>query len=547
LYEFNNTGNSSGEPVWRLNSSIIAEFLFTQAPKYLTNQDFYAPDKQYDQELADVISVLMGVKKDLEQDSPLSNLKLAFQSFLNTKRESLQAETNKNSHNMTKNECQLVVEDFLLDDSLEKGEQDIDDSKIPILTNAFFNLEKIPDDEDLNTRFYRYVIDKKPELKHPILLASILSPETDDDKKILINSVEPNFPDNLKALFTSRKKNLAEEFSKFLLARYNDELRSIASLKNFIKEFTDLNSQKTREFLKFVFGTITPEIYETLKFKLEFENKDQEIEFLKYKLKQSIKITDDAIDTENLNLTKILREAKIDLDEVFLKLGLLDKLLISIDGTEDNVYLASPELNFILLEDKSFVNYLKEELVLAELLKQMSPNEENKFSRIIECYNDNNPEDTRILIVKFVNSYTLKHHFIDPKIKKPSLILDYKTFNFETFNKNKLLKNKLFNTIIYELKTLPYLQYDNEQFYLLISKLSNLENSINERLNRAIFNSLALVLTHCYIAFKPTKTPRDFLIEIFEELLSKSEGALIYKINNSFKNLTDSFNARHRD
>ena len=47
-------------------------------------------------------------------------------------------------------------------------------------------------------------------------------------------------------------------------------------------EFNNLNSQKTREFLQFVFGTITPEIYEALKFKLEFENNDQKIEFLKY-------------------------------------------------------------------------------------------------------------------------------------------------------------------------------------------------------------------------------------------------------------------------
>ena len=96
LNEFNHTANQNGEPVWRLNSSIIAEFLFTQAPQYLTQQDFYAPDKKYDQVLAEVISVLMGVNKDFAQDSPLATLKLDFQQFLNQKRSAREAETKKN-------------------------------------------------------------------------------------------------------------------------------------------------------------------------------------------------------------------------------------------------------------------------------------------------------------------------------------------------------------------------------------------------------------------------------------------------------------------
>jgi hypothetical protein len=542
LNEFNHTANQNGEPVWRLNSSIIAEFLFTQAPQYLTQQDFFAPDNKYDQVLAEVISVLMGVKKDLDQDSPLASLKLDFQQFLNQKRSAREAETKKNLLNMTKKECQDSVDDFLLEDSLQEGAKDIDVDKIHILTDAFYGLQKIPDDEDLNARFYNYVIQTKPELKNPVLLASILPPETDDDKKFLINSFMPDFPDDLVKLFSSKKRNLANEFQQFLLDKYPNNLGSIESIKTFMKGFDDLNSPKTREFLKFVFGTIKPEIYEVLKFKLEFENQDEKIEFLKYKLKKSIRITEDGIDTERLSLTKILKEAKIDLDEVFNNLQIVRNSSSTTD--EESAYQDRDSDDFLtILNAPILTNYLKEELVLAELLKQMYPNNENTYSRIVECDDDNNPDDTRSLIVKFVNSYTPQVYFLDPGIKKPSSF-DYKKFSLEDFNSSPSLKEKLFDTILYELSTLPYLQYDDEKSESLFNKFKELGDIIDGKLLRRIDNSLALVLTHFYIAFKKNETPREFLVDIFHGLLFEPEDELIKKLNKNIINLTNIYNSR---
>jgi hypothetical protein len=240
-----------------------------------------------------------------------------------------------------------------------------------------------------------------------------------------------------------------------------------------------------------------------------------------------------------------LREAEIDLDDVFRHFVLLQNLISPIDATEsNNVFVAKSELVFILMADQPFSNYLKGELVLAELLKQMYPNNENTFLRIIECDTDNNPDDTRSLIVKFVNSYTPKYHFLDPGIKKPRTNLDYRTLTLEAFNKNNKLKIELFDTMRYELNILPYLQYDEEQLDLFLNKLLELQESINERLNRSIENSLALVLTHCYIALKKDETPREFLIDIFDSLLSKPEGDLMKKLNRNIQNLINIYNSR---
>ena len=542
LCEFNNTVNLQGEPVWRLNSSIIAEFLFTRAPQYLTQQDFYAPDKKYDQVLAEVISVLMGVKKDFAQDSPLTSLKLGFQQFLNQKRLALQAEKKKNSLNMTIKDCQNFVEEFLLEDSSNQGLEDIDESKISILTDAFYGLQKISDDEDLNARFYTYVIDKKPESKNPILLAFILPPKTEDDKKFLINSLMPNFSSDLVGLFTSKNKNLTDNFLKFILNKYPDKLGSRESIETFMKGFDDLNSSKTREFLKFVFGTITPEIYEALKFKLEFEDRDEKIEFLKYKLKKSIKITEDGIDTERLSLTKILKEANIDLDEVFSHLRIVLKFITPIEST-DNVYVASPELRLILLGDQPFSNYLKAELVLAELLGQIYPEQESKFSRIVECDNDDNPEDTRLLIVKFVNSYTPEKHFLDPGIRNPSDELDICKIDLQSFNNNFSDRQTLTKTMSYYLNILPILEYDQEQIEVLKNKLSNLNVLILQHMtSKTSMSLLPLAITHFYLIVKDQfENPQEFLKFLFEDLLSQSSSDFISIFTNMIPDLAQGY------
>jgi hypothetical protein len=551
LNEFNHTANQNGEPVWRLNSSFIAEFLFTQAPQYLTQQDFYALDKKYDQVLAEVISVLMGVKKDFDQDSPLKTLKLNFQKFLIQKRLAREAETKKNLLNMTKKECLDLVEVFLLEDSSNQDSQDIDVSKIPILTDAFYGLQKISDDEDLNARFYTYVIDKKPESKNPILLASILPPETDDDKKFLINSFMPDFPDDLVKLFSSKKRNLANEFQKFLLNKSSDKLGSKESIETFMKEFNDLNSPKTREFLKFVFGEISPEIYEALKFKLEFENQDEKIEFLKYKLNKSIKITNKVIDVERLDLTNILKEAKIDLDEVFHNLGILENLTRPLASSEKLSEELSKVLNlpnntqicvlpekFKLLLAPSlqpYHNYLKQELVLAELLKQISPNQETKFSRIIVCDNDDNPEDTRVLIVNFGESFVPNVYFFDPGVKKPAEISELKNINLDNLGVDNN-QDKLFGFFNYYLQVYPYLQFNDAEQSEIKTQLKSLfeefqKNTTGEFSDHWFYSPI----TNFYLFLKskiPKLNPLDFIDHFLSSLLQDK-----FKLISDFKSL----------
>ncbi|MEY3370320.1 MAG: hypothetical protein RLZZ361_990, partial [Cyanobacteriota bacterium] len=531
LNEFNNTGKQQGETVWRLNSSIIAEFLFTQAPQYLTQQDFYAPDKKYDQVLAEVISVLMGVKRDFDQDSPLATLKLDFQKFLNQKRLALEAKTKKNSLDMTKKECQEFVEDFLLEYYSNQGLEDIDESKISILTDAFYGLQKISDDEDLNAIFYTYVIDKKPEFKSHILLASILPPKTDDDNKFLINSLMSDFPEDLVTLFSTKKKNLNDEFQKFLLNKYPNKSGSRESIETFIRGFDDLNSPKIREFLKFVFGEISPEIYEALKFNLEFENPDEKIEFLKYKLKKSIIIENNVIRTEYLDLTRILTEAKINEDEVISKFNNSVVLSKSDDGT---INLSSIE---VVINpgsiDHPFFNYIKPELVLALLLKQIYPDQEKNFLRILELN-----EENKTLIVKFVKSYTPKYYLVDTVISKPLLNFDSGKLTIKQFNNNDAVKEQLSNTMFYELKILPFLLYDDERREILLNKIENLNSSIREKLNTKLLSPLELILMHTYMTFNKDETPREFLKNFFDELLSDTDGIKIRSLNSNIHQLT---------
>ena len=353
----------------------------------------------------------------------------------------------------------------------------------------------------------------------------------------------PDFPDDLVKLFSSKKRNLANEFQKFLLNKSSDKLASIESIETFMRGFDDLNSSKIREFLKFVFGEISPEIYEALKFKLEFENQDEKIEFLKYKLKKSIKITEDGIDTENLDLSKILSDAKIDLNEVFNNLQIVRSSSSTTDVESQYRYKATNNLQAIL-DDPNFTNYLKAEFVLAELLGQIYPEKESKFSRIVECDDDNNPDDTRLLIVKFVNSYTPQVYLLDPGIRKPSNDFDISNIDLDTFNEDPLKRKFLTKTLTFYLAVFPYLQYSEDQLQVLNSKLSSLDQLIKNNMDS--YNDLSLLplaLTHFYLSVKNSfNDPEEFLRSLFDELLSEEE-SLVNSLKDKIPVLASSYKA----
>lgn len=407
LAEFNTTYNQHGDKVWAIYSGILAEFLFNKYPEKLTQQDFFAVDKDFDTELKQVlINLMTKSSSDFAEDTPERQMLLDFQNFINDKREA----NRKNDFGLDRKASLEIAEDFILEqeneDLLEKGPQE--------LANCLFTQTR-HSNEELNQAFYQYIISTKPDLEESIISSFLCKPEIingRDQREILINKIKPNFSSDITNLFKTRKKNLKQELHEFFLERQTGFL-SQAEIDQANSDLEDLNSDLSREFLVSVFGRLSSDIYDALK-TLEFKNDEERYRYLNESFKRQV-TNNGEIDLHKFNIDKYLKRIKKTINEVLKDFNLMNTL-INIKGLNTDKTEIVP-IPLTLSSESSWLNsfsdlqieQIKKHRIMQKLLEDNFSNQEKQINYVaFDFEKPNNPDSLwQTLVFKFSKSFAL--------------------------------------------------------------------------------------------------------------------------------------------
>ena len=408
LAEFNTTNNQHGDKVWEIYSGILAEFLFNKYPEKLTQQDFFAVDKDFDTELKQVlINLMTKSSSDFAQDTPERQMLLDFQNFINDKREA----NRKNDFGLDRKASLEIAEDFILEqeneDLLEKGPQE--------LANCLFTQTR-HSNEELNQAFYQYIISTKPDLEESIISSFLCKPEIinckRDQREILINKIKPNFSSDIRNLFKTRKKNLKQELHEFFLERQTGFL-SQAEIDQANSDLEDLNSDLSREFLVSVFGRLSSDIYDALK-TLEFKNDEERYHYLNESFKRQVS-NNGEIDLPKFNIDKHLKRIKKTINEVLQDFNLMNtSITIRELNTAKTKIVPIP---LTLSSESSWLNsfsdlqieQIKKHRILQKLLEDNFSNQEKQINYVAFDFEKSSNNDSlwQTLVFKFSKSFAL--------------------------------------------------------------------------------------------------------------------------------------------
>ena len=408
LAEFNTTNNQHGDKVWAIYSGILAEFLFNKYPEKLTQQDFFAVDKNFDTELKQVLINLMNKRtSDFAEDTPERQMLLDFQNFINDKREANRA----NDFGLDRKASLKIAEDFILEqnneDLLEKSPQELADCLFTQTRHS---------NEELNQAFYQYIISEKPDLEESIISSFLCKPEIingkRDQREILINKIKPIFSSDIKNLFQTRKKNLKQELHKFFLERQTGFL-SQAEIDQANSNLADLNSDLSREFLVSVFGRLSSDIYDALK-TLEFKNDEERYGYLNESFKRQVS-NNGEINLDEFKIDKHLKRIKKTINEVLKDFNLMNTSInirgLNTDKTE------IVHIPLTLSSENSWLNgfsdlqieQIKKHRIMQKLLEDNFSNQEKQINYVaFDFENPNNPDSLwQTLVFKFSESFAL--------------------------------------------------------------------------------------------------------------------------------------------
>jgi hypothetical protein len=400
LAEFNTTHNQHGDKVWVIYSGILAEFLFNKYPEKLTQQDFFAVDKNFDTELKQVLINLMTKStSDFAQDTPERQMLLDFQNFINDKREANRA----NDFGLDRKASLKIAEDFIL----EQNNEDLFEKVPQELADCLFT-QTCHTNEELNQAFYQYIISTKPDLEESIISSFLCKPEIindeQDQREILINKINPNFSSDIRNLFRTRKKNLEEELHKFFLKRQTGFL-SQAEIDQANSDLADLNSDLSREFLVSVFGRLSSDIYDALK-TLEFKNDEERYGYLNESFKRQV-TNNGEIDLYKFNIDKHLKRIKKTINEVLQDFDLMDTEKTKI-ASKKTLKLSSENYLQNFFSDLQF-EQIKKHRIMQKLLEDNFPNQEKQINYVaFDFEKPNNPDSLwQTLVFKFSKSFAL--------------------------------------------------------------------------------------------------------------------------------------------